>query len=96
MGKRTKRSKTCHNNSVSKRAGGFKGNGYKVEADIPGYKRPKTYNGSRPDIVAKKGNKTILVEVETKDTRFKDLQQHRNLRKYANTHKNTQFRLRTC
>ena len=96
MAKRSKKNQTCHNASVAKRAAGFKGSGYKVKADIAGYSKPKTYNGSRPDIVATKGKKTVIVEVETKDSRFKDLQQQRNLRKYANSHKNTQFRLRTC
>jgi len=96
MTKRSKRKQTCHNKSVKNRAAGFKGNGYNVKADLLGYKKPKTYNGSRPDIVATKGKKTILVEAETKDTRFKDLEQQRNLRRYANSHKNTQFRLRTC
>ena len=96
MTKRSKQKQTCHEKSVKKRAVGFKGNGFNVKADLPGYKKPKTYNGSRPDIVATKGKKTVLVEVETRDTRFKDLEQQRNLRKYANSHKNTQFRLRTC
>ena len=96
MSKRSKRNQTCHNNSVAKRAAGLVANRWKVKADIPGYKQPKTLNGSRPDIDATKGKKRRIIEVETPNSRFKDRQQHRNLRQYAKTKKNTKFMVRTC
>lgn len=94
--KRTKHNQTCHDESVRRRTAGLESNGWKVKADIPGYTRPSTLNGSRPDIDAIKGKKRRLIEIETQDSRFTDLQQHRNLRKYAKTQKNTEFKLRTC
>jgi len=96
MYKRSKRNLTCHNNSAAKRASGLIVNGWKVKADVPGYKQPKILNGSRPDIDATKGKKRRIIEVETPDSRFKDIQQHRNLRQYAKTKKNTKFMVRTC
>lgn len=96
MSKRLQRNQTCHNSSVAKRAAGLIANGWKVKADILGYKKPKTLNGSRPDIDATKGKKRRIIEVETSDSRFKDRQQHRNLRQYVKTKKNTKFMVRTC
>ena len=96
MSKRSKRNQTCHNKSVAKRAAGLIANGWKVKADILDYEQPKILNGSRPDIDATKGKKRRVIEVETLDSRFKDRQQHRNLRQYANTKKNTKFMVRTC
>ena len=96
MSKRSKRNQTCHNGSVAKRAAGLVANGWNVKADISGYSRPKTFNGSRPDIDATKGRRRRIVEVETPDSRFKDRQQHRNLRKFVKSKRNTVFMVRTC
>jgi len=76
--KRSKKNQTCHNESVSRRAAGLNANGWNVQADIRGYKQPKILNGSRPDIDATKRGKRRIIEVETRDSRFKDRQQHRN------------------
>ena len=88
--------RTCHDGSVRRRAAALEANGWRVNADISGYSRPKTLNGSRPDIDARKGRKRRIIEVETSDTRFKHRQQHRNLRRFARSQKNTEFRVRTC
>jgi len=96
MVKRPKHDQTCHNTSVAKRAAGLKANGWKVKADIKGYTTPSTLNGRRPDIVAKKGKKTRIIEVETQNSKRRDSDQHKDLRDYANSHKNTEFRMRTC
>ena len=93
---RTRKSQTCHNRSVRRRAAGLKANGWNVKADISGYRKPSTLNGSRPDIDARKGGKRRIIEVETKDSRNKDKQQQRNLRSYARSRKDTQFMTRTC
>jgi len=79
-----------------KRAVGLETNGWKVKADIPGFKRPPMMNHAIPDIVAKKGKRIKIVEVETPDTRFRDRPQHRKLREYARNHKKTEFNVRTC
>ena len=96
MVKRTKRNQTCHDESVRRRAIGLEANGWGVNADISGYSRPNILNGSIPDIDATKGKKRRIIEVETPDTRFTDLEQHRNLRKFAKENKKTEFRVRTC
>lgn len=87
---------TCHDSSVRRRAAGLKANGWKVKADVSGFTRPSTLNGSRPDIDARKGHNRRIIEVETKDSRKKDRQQQQNLRKFARSRKNTQFMMRTC
>ena len=91
-----KRLPTCHDSSVRRRAAGLRANGWNVKADIPGFSRPSTLNGSRPDIDARKGRQRKIVEVETKNSRNKDRQQQQNLRNYAKSKKNTQFMTRTC
>lgn len=100
MGKRSNRNQTCHDISVARRAAGLRANGWRVSADIEGYKQPKTLRvsgrGVRPDIIARKGKRTKVVEVETPDTRFRDRPQHRLLRQYGRTHKNTEVNVRTC
>jgi len=96
MTKRTKKNQTCHNASVAKRAAGLKANGWKVDADIKGYSQPNILNGSRPDIDATKRGRRRIIEVETPDSRFKDRQQHRNLREYIKGKKNTTVMVRTC
>lgn len=82
--------------SVLRRAVGLEANGWNVRADISGFNRPSTLNGARPDIVARKGKRVRIIEVETPETRFRDRPQHRRLRGYARTHKKTEFNVRTC
>ena len=96
MFKRSARNQTCHDISVLRRASGLQANGWKVKADISGFPKPSTLNGSRPDIDATKGKRRRIIEVETQDTKRKNRQQHKNLRNYANSHKNTRFMMRTC
>jgi len=69
---RTRRSQTCHDSSVRRRAVGLKANGWNVKANISEFSRPFTLNGSRPDIDATKGRQRRIVEVETKNSRNKD------------------------
>ena len=96
MTKRSTRNQTCHDNSVLRRAAGLKTNGWKVRVDLPGFPKPLTLNGSRPDIDAIKGKNRRIIEVETLDSKRKDRQQHKNLRDYSKLYKNTQFMMRTC
>jgi len=96
MTKRSNRNQTCHDISVLRRASGLEANGWKVKADVSGFSRPLILNGSRSDIDATKGKRRRIIEVETQDIKRKDRQQHKNLRNYANSHKNTTFMMRTC
>lgn len=97
---RSKRSQTCHNTSVRRRATGLESKGWNVKADIPDFDRPKTLHvrekGVRPDIFATKGKRTRIIEVETRETRYRDLPQHRLLRAYGRSHKKTEVNVRTC
>ena len=93
---RSKHDETCHNRSVAKRAAGLKANRWKVKAAVPSYPNPPKMNGRIPDIVATKGKKTKIIEVETESTKKAHKQQRIDLRDYANRHKNTEFYMRTC
>jgi len=81
--KRTKQSQLKHDKAVLKSAQWYKSHGYKVQADLPGWKRPKKINGFIPDLIARKGKKEIIKEIETKDTNQKDKKQHEAFKKYA-------------
>jgi len=98
--KRSRRMQTCHDTSVRRRAAGLESKGWNVQADIPDYNRPKTLKvegrGVRPDIFATKGKRTRIIEVETRETRFKDLSQHRLLRTFGRSRKKTEVNIRTC
>lgn len=83
---------TKHNKAVESSAEYYKKNGYKVKADISGYKRPEIINKRRPDVIACKKKKTVIVEVETPDTLVKDKKQREAFKKHADEDKNTCFR----
>jgi hypothetical protein len=81
--KRTKIGQKKHDTGVANSAQWYKSRGYKVEADLPGEKKPKNINGFIPDLIAKKGGKEIIVEVETKQTANADTEQQDAFKKYA-------------
>lgn len=94
MPRRSKDSQSKHDRKVEEIAKNYEKQGYKVEADVPGFPQPGTIGGVRPDVVAKKGTERKIVEVETpesKDT-ARDKDQQREFRKAANRSKNTTFR----
>jgi hypothetical protein len=92
--KRKKATQSVHDKKVKNEARKLSKNGFSVYADIPGYKRPKTIGGYRPDIIAKKGVARKIVEVETQDSKNspRDLKQKTAFRKAANNSKYTKFR----
>jgi len=92
--KRTKAGQRKHDLGVLKSAKGYKSQGYKVKADLPGYKKPKSISGFVPDILAQKGKKEKIVEIETKDTVEKDVKQLAAFKKYADKSNNREFRKR--
>jgi hypothetical protein len=91
MVKRSKRQQNKHDNAVKKSAEYYEKQNYSVDADIKGYNKPKTINGRRPDLIAKKGKKEIIVEVETSDSINKDIKQRQEFKDYANKSKNRRF-----
>ena len=65
---RTRGSQSKHDKAVQKRAEQLQRQGFDVDADLKGWKQPKTIGGVRPDIDARKGTKRVIVEVETKES----------------------------
>jgi hypothetical protein len=100
LANRSKRNQTCHDKSVRRSAAMLSSNGWKVEADVKGYPQPKSIcvdnKCKRPDIVAKKGKETRIIEWETPDSFDKDRDQHSVFRKFARRQKNTHTSVKIC
>lgn len=83
-----------HNKKVRTTANRYKKNGWRVRADIPGYKRPDPigkYNRI-PDVVAKKGRQTRIFEIETPKSLKTDRAQRSTFKKHAANKPNTTFK----
>lgn len=93
---RSKRSQTKHDAEVRRIAKDLKEKGYKVKADVSGFKKPDTIRGYRPDVVAKKGRERKIVEVETPDSvgSARDRAQQQAFRQTAKSSNKTKFELR--
>jgi len=65
---RPKASQSKHDNKVLAEAKKLKQEQYNVYADIAGYKKPPSRGGYIPDVLAKKGQNEIIIEVETVDS----------------------------
>lgn len=91
MAKRSKRQQNKHDNEIKRLAKYYQGQGYKIDADIKDFDKPNTIYGRRPDIIAKKKGKTVIVEVETIDSLKKDQNQRQVFKRYTEKHKNTRF-----
>lgn len=93
---RSKSSQGKHDKEVRKMAASLKRQGYDVSADITGYAKPSTIGGYRPDVVAKKGRKRVIVEVETADSvdSARDVNQQRAFARAASRTKNTTYKRR--
>lgn len=92
--KRTKTGQRKHDKAVFRSAKGYEGQGYRVKADLPGFKKPKKIGGFIPDIFAQKGKKEKIVEIETRDTNKKDVKQHNAFKRYAYREGRREFRKR--
>ena len=90
---RSKHSQSKHDAEVRRTAKKYKEQGYKVEADVSGFDQPSTIGGFRPDVVAKKGNKRVIVEVETPDSvdSARDQKQQKAFSQTAERSSNTKF-----
>ncbi len=94
MPKRTKTGQARHDRAVLRSARSYKVRGYNVKADLPGYTKPKKIGGHVPDILATKGRKEKIVEVETRDSNKKDASQHSAFKSYADKKASRDFRKR--
>jgi len=89
---RTKKLQSKHDSRVRKIAGGYRSQGWKVKADVSGYSSPRTLYGKRPDVIATKGQKTRVVEVETKASLKKDIPQRNAFKRFTSHSKKRNFR----
>ncbi len=65
---RSKTPQSQHNAEVARIAKRYEQQGFKVKADIPGFQKPDTIGGYRPDVVATQPGQRKIVEVETPDS----------------------------
>jgi hypothetical protein len=94
MAKRTPQSQTKHDRKVLERARALREQGFNVRADIPGFKKPDSIHGRRPDIEARKhGEPKVIEEIETPRSLKKDRPQQRVFEKYADK-KDIKFKVR--
>jgi len=92
MTKRTKRQQSKHDARVRRVAGGYKSQRWKVKANIKGCPAPRNIYGRQPDVIATKGKKMRIVEVETRDSLKKDMAQRKAFKRYASHNKKRKFR----
>jgi len=92
MIKRSPRKQSEHDSRVRKIAGGFVSQGWKTNADISGYSKPRTIYNKRPDVIATKGKKVRIVEVETRSSMKKDISQRNAFKRFAGLDKKRKFR----
>jgi Holliday junction resolvase len=89
------KSKTKHDKKVRSIATRYEAEGYKVEADISGFKTPAPIgkNNRIPDVVAKKNGRTKIIEVETPESLKIDKEQQATFRRSAAHKKSTTFNI---
>jgi len=92
MIKRSSKLQPKHDKTVRRVAGGFKGQGWKVKADVGGYPAPRTIYGKQPDVIATKGKRMRIVEVETSSSLKKDTSQRKAFSRFASLNKKRKFR----
>jgi hypothetical protein len=92
MNKRTKIGQKKHDESVLKSAEWYKKHGFITKADLQGWDKPKKIGGFIPDLIAKKGKKEIILEVETKDTAKLDTEQQKAFKKYSEREEGRTFK----
>lgn len=96
MAKRNPIQQTKHDKEVKKIAGKYKSEGFKVKADLSGYKQPRPIGkyGRIPDVEAERGSKREIVEVETPETLRSHKEQQTTFKKHAAQKKNTKFTIK--
>lgn len=93
MAKRDSIQQSKHDQKVEEEAIKYKEQGYDVWADIQGWSQPALRNNHCPDVVAKKTQKEIIIEVETEDSIETDTEQIESFKRYASARPNTEFKL---
>ena len=90
---RTKQEQSKHDAKVEQIAKNLQKQGYKVAADVKGFKQPDTMGGVRPDVVATKPGERKIIEVETPQSvdSARDKRQQEQFKKIAAGSKKTTF-----
>lgn len=83
-----------HDEMVRRVAGGYKSQGWRVSADVEDYSKPRTIFGKRPDVLATKGAKTRIVEVETRSSIDSDVNQRNAFKRFASLGNKREFRIK--
>lgn len=83
--------KNNHDSTVIALANKLENEGYEVMADVEGFSKPYTIRGYIPDILAMKGAKVKIIEVETHGSYRKDINQRKVLKRFASLDKNMSF-----
>ncbi len=92
--RRSKSEQSKHNRVVKREAKKYERKGWKVQADLPGYPKPRQIGGKRPDIRATKPGTTHIVEIETPSSAKSDKAQHSTFRRHAGQKSRTKFILK--
>jgi len=84
MARRTPPSQGKHDRKVLERARALRKQGFNVRADLPGFRKPHSIQGRRPDVEASKfGRVKMIEEIETPRSLEKDRPQQRVFEKHA-------------
>lgn len=89
MASRVSPLESAHDTAVDRIAQRHQNDGWRVQADVPGYTNPDTIAGRIPDIVATKRGSRRIIEVET--DRSDDQKQHEKFRRHTGQKANTKF-----
>jgi len=95
MAHRSKDRQEVHDKKVAEIAKNLEKKGYDVQADLPGHKKPKRIGKHIPDVIATKGDKVLVREIETPATVSKDKDQHKAFKNWADIN-NADFRILTA
>ena len=89
------KNQSTHDRRVRTLANEFKDKGWKVQADLPNFDQPDPIGneGRIPDILATRGNRTKIIEVETPSTVDAHQEQHSTFRRSAAQRENAEFEL---
>ena len=92
---RQNRNQSTHDRQVRTLANKLRNEGWKVQADLPNFDQPNPIGNSRriPDILATRGNRTKIIEVETTTTVDSHQEQHSTFRRSAAQRENGEFEL---
>ena len=89
------KNQSTHDHRVRTLANEFKDKGWKVQADLPNFDQPDPIGNDEriPDILATRGNRTKIIEVETPSTVDSHQEQHSTFRRSAAQRENGEFEL---